>query len=149
MATILQEREWGRARESEGKIGQHGVTLKLHVKMSRGAFLLREGEGEGEGRKRDPLCMHYKCHSKRGKLTQGGGAHHEREGAPTRRRNSKMGEKTPSPKFKPFSNSPRGHPRCGMGPPCGPHHQMVNPMEMVSPTRDKFVPLSKVKLYEG
>jgi hypothetical protein len=60
-----------------------------------------------------------------------------------------MGEETPYPKFKPLSNAPRGHPRCGMGPPCGPHHQMVNPMEMVSLTRDKFAPLSKVKLYEG
>jgi hypothetical protein len=58
-----------------------------------------------------------------------------------------MGEETPSPDFKPLSK--RGHPRCGMGPPCGPHHQMVNLMEMVSPTRDKFAPLSKVKLYEG
>jgi hypothetical protein len=61
----------------------------------------------------------------------------------------KMGEQTPSLKFNPLSNSQRGHPRCGMGPPCGPHHQMANPMEMVSPTRDKFAPLSKFKLYGG
>ena len=60
-----------------------------------------------------------------------------------------MGEDTPYPKFKPLSNAPRGHPRCGMDPPCGPHHPMANPMEMVRPTRDKFAPLSKVKLYEG
>jgi hypothetical protein len=61
------------------------------------------------------------------------GGHHERGELPLGEKTQKMGEETPSLKFKPFSNDPRGYPRCGMGPPCGPHHQMANPMEMVSP----------------
>jgi hypothetical protein len=40
--------------------------MKLDVKMSRGALLLREK------RRRDPPCMYYKCHSKGGGSTQGG-----------------------------------------------------------------------------
>jgi hypothetical protein len=46
----------GRTRETEEKNGQHEVSLKLDVKVRRGAFLLREG------RKRDPPCMLYTCH---------------------------------------------------------------------------------------
>ena len=72
-----------------------------------------------------------------------------REGElPLGKETQKMGEETPSPKFKPFSNAPRGHPRCGMGPPCGLHRQMAHPVEMVSPIRDKFAPVSNVKLNE-
>jgi hypothetical protein len=53
----------GRARESEEKIGQHGVSMKLDVKMRRVASLLREGE------RRDPACMYYKCHSQKSGLS--------------------------------------------------------------------------------
>jgi hypothetical protein len=61
MAAILQERNGERARESEEKIGQHGVAMRIDAKMSRGGFLLREG------RKRDPPWMLSKWHScKRG-----------------------------------------------------------------------------------
>jgi hypothetical protein len=42
------------------------------------------------------------------------------EELPLGEKTQKMGEETPSPKFKPFSNAPRGHRRCGMAPPCGP-----------------------------
>jgi hypothetical protein len=46
MAAILQERNGERARESEEKFGQHGVAIKLHVKMRREGLLLRGGRGE-------------------------------------------------------------------------------------------------------
>jgi hypothetical protein len=58
VAAKLQQdykREVGRARESEEKFGQHGVTMKVHAQMRRGGLLLRE-----RGR-RDPPCMLYKC----------------------------------------------------------------------------------------
>ena len=45
MATILQENKWGRARESEEKIGQHGVAMKLDVKNEeRGIYFKGERE---------------------------------------------------------------------------------------------------------
>jgi hypothetical protein len=59
MAAILHERNGERARGSEEKFGQHGVSIKLHVKMKREEFFLRE-----RGR-RDPPCMHYKCYSQK------------------------------------------------------------------------------------
>jgi hypothetical protein len=40
----------GRARESEGKIGQHGVSIKLPCQKRRGELSLRERS------KRDPLA---------------------------------------------------------------------------------------------
>jgi hypothetical protein len=78
MATILQERKWGRARESEEKIGQHGVAMKLDVKNEERGLSFKGGRG-----KRDPPCMLYKCHSKRGAHSRG--AHHERGGTDFRR----------------------------------------------------------------
>jgi hypothetical protein len=57
----------GRARESEEKIGQHGVAMKLDVKMRRGGFSFK-----GE-KQRDPPCMLTSVTPKRGRLTQGGG----------------------------------------------------------------------------
>jgi hypothetical protein len=87
MATILQEREWGRARESEGKIGQHGVTLKLHVKMSRGAFLLREGRGRGRGGREIPFACITSVTPKEGSSLKG-------EGHTMRERELPLGEET-------------------------------------------------------
>ena len=84
-AARLHKRNGERVRESEEKFGQHGVAMRIDTKMRRGGLILREGE------RRDPPCMHYKCHSKRRKLIQGGGTHHERGGTPTRRGNSKNG----------------------------------------------------------
>jgi hypothetical protein len=57
----------GRARESEEKIGQHGVAMKLDGKMRRGAFLLRE-----RGRETPLACI--TSVTPKGGLTQGGGA---------------------------------------------------------------------------
>jgi hypothetical protein len=79
MVAMLQERNGGRARKSEEKIRQHGVAMKLDVKMRRGGLLLRE---RGRG---DPPCMLSKCHSKRRKLTHGEG---EAEGHTMREGNS-------------------------------------------------------------
>jgi len=78
MTTILQERKWGRARESEEKIGQHGVAMKLDGKRGGVSFLLRERG------KRDPPCMLSKWHScKRGAPLRE--VHHRERGAHFRR----------------------------------------------------------------
>jgi hypothetical protein len=63
----------GRARESEEKIGQHGVDMKLDVKNEeRGIYF------KGKMERGDPPCMHYKCHSqKREAHSKGGGAMRE------------------------------------------------------------------------
>jgi hypothetical protein len=103
----------GRTRENGEKNGQHGVSMKIHVKMSRESLSFREGR---EGRKRDPLACITSVTPKEGSSLKGEG-HTMREGElPLGEETQKMGEETPSPKFKPFSNAPRGHPRCGMGP---------------------------------
>jgi hypothetical protein len=64
VAAVWQQyykRKWGRARESEEKIGQHGVAMKLDGKRGGVSFLLRERG------KRGPPCMLSKWHScKRG-----------------------------------------------------------------------------------
>jgi hypothetical protein len=75
MAARLHERNWERARESEEKFGQHGVTIKVNVKMRRGGLLLRE---RGRG---DPPCMLSKCHSQKREA-------HSRQGGTTREGNS-------------------------------------------------------------
>jgi hypothetical protein len=46
----------GGARESEEKLGNHEVTMRIPPKMRRGGLLLRE-RGRGE-----PPCMLSKCH---------------------------------------------------------------------------------------
>jgi hypothetical protein len=72
MAARLHERNGERTRESEEKFGQHGVAIKLHVKMRRIRFLLRE-----RGR-RNPPCMLSKCHfQKRKAHSKGGGTMRE------------------------------------------------------------------------
>jgi hypothetical protein len=68
MATMLQERNGGRARESEEKIGQHGVAEKLDEKRGGVTFLLRERS------KRDPPCMLSKCHFQKRQAHSRGGA---------------------------------------------------------------------------
>jgi hypothetical protein len=88
-SNITREKMGEEEERVRRKNGHNGVALKIDVKMSRRGFLLRKE------RNRDPPCMHYKFHSKRRKLTQGGGAHHEKRGTPTRRGNSKNGGTNP------------------------------------------------------
>jgi hypothetical protein len=42
IAARLQRRNWERERRKGEKFGQHGVSLKIDAKTSRGASLLRE-----------------------------------------------------------------------------------------------------------
>jgi hypothetical protein len=66
MAAILQKRNGERARESEEKIGQHGVAMRIVAKSGGVSFVLRERS------KRDLPCMLSKWHScKRGPTLKG------------------------------------------------------------------------------
>jgi hypothetical protein len=78
MATILQERKWGRARESEEKIGQHGVAMKLDVKNEERGLSFKGGREE-----RPPLhALQVSLPKEGGSLKGGGGGggHTMREG---------------------------------------------------------------------
>jgi hypothetical protein len=61
-----------RARESEEKIGQHGVAMKSYAKRGGKRFLLRGR------RKRDPPCMLSKWHSGKSWAPLRGVHHRER-----------------------------------------------------------------------
>jgi hypothetical protein len=107
MATILQERKWGRARESEEKIGQHGVAMKLDGKR-RGAFLLRERARE------TPLaCSPSGTHARGGLHSRGA---HFRRGGALRREIKVKGGGNPLLVFKHLLYGPRGAPKV-WGPP--------------------------------
>jgi hypothetical protein len=77
MEAILQERNGERARESEEKIGQHGVAMKF-IKKRRGELSFKGGRGE-----RPPLHV-SKWHSckrggpLRGRTKRERGTPHER-----------------------------------------------------------------------
>jgi hypothetical protein len=90
MATRLQERNGERARESEEKFGQHGVAIKLHVKMRRGDFHFK-----GE-RERPPLHAFQVSLPKEGGSLKGGRGHHERGELPLGEETQKWGKKPPS-----------------------------------------------------
>jgi hypothetical protein len=72
METILQERKWGRARESEEKIGQHGVAMKLDVKSQERGLSFKGGREE-----RPPLHVLQVSLPKEGGSLKGGGTMRE------------------------------------------------------------------------
>ena len=73
MGAILQERNGGRERESEEKIGQHGVAMKFDLKNEKRGLSFIGGREE-----RPPLHVLHVALTKEGGSTKG--ANHVREG---------------------------------------------------------------------
>jgi hypothetical protein len=102
MGAILQERNGGRERESEEKIGQHGVAMKFDLKNEKRGLSFIGGREE-----RPPLHALHMSLPKEGGSLKGRGRPHERGELPLEKETQKWRKKPPILSLK-LSLMPQG-----------------------------------------